>query len=84
MGEDAHEPLVPLRPCRIRFVFASGVASEAPVPGGLLLMLAMLFAYPRVHSGVHYPSGVLAGAVIGVALSPLAVAVIERYRAAAP
>jgi membrane-associated phospholipid phosphatase len=65
------------------FAFASGVASEAPVPGGLLLVLAMLVAYSRVHTGVHYPSDVVAGAVIGVALSPVAVAVAERCRASA-
>ena len=66
------------------FAFACGVASEAPVPGGVLAVLAGLVAYSRVHTGVHYPSDVLAGAVIGVALSPVAVAATERYRASAP
>jgi membrane-associated phospholipid phosphatase len=66
------------------FAFASGVASEAPVPGGLLLALAMLVAYSRVHTGVHYPSDVVAGAVIGVALSPIAAAVTETCRASEP
>jgi membrane-associated phospholipid phosphatase len=66
------------------FAFASGVASEAPVPGGFLAVLAGLVAYSRVHTGVHYPSDVLAGAVIGAALSPVALAVTERYRASAP
>ena len=66
------------------FAFASGVASEAPVPGGLLLMLATFVAYSRVHTGVHYPSDVVAGAGIGLALSSIAVAVTERYRASAP
>jgi undecaprenyl-diphosphatase len=66
------------------FAFASGVASEAPVPGGVLAVLAGLVAYSRVHTGVHYPSDVLAGAVIGAALSPVALAVTERYRASAP
>jgi undecaprenyl-diphosphatase len=66
------------------FAFASGVASEAPVPGGLLLMLAMLVAYSRLHTGVHYPSDVVTGAVIGVGLSSVAVAAIERFRASAP
>ena len=66
------------------FAFATGVASEAPLAGGLLTALAALVAYSRVHTGVHYPSDVVAGAVIGAALSPIAVAVTERYRAAAP
>jgi membrane-associated phospholipid phosphatase len=66
------------------FAFATGVASEAPVPGGLLTALATLVAYSRVHTGVHYPSDVVAGAVIGAALSPIAAAAAKRYRVAAP
>ena len=66
------------------FAFASGVAAEAPVPGGLLTVLAALVAYSRVHTGVHYPSDVVAGAVIGASLSPIAVVAANRYRAAAP
>jgi membrane-associated phospholipid phosphatase len=66
------------------FAFATGVASEAPLAGGLLAALAALVAYSRVHTGVHYPSDVGAGAVIGAALSPIAVAAVKRYRVAAP
>jgi membrane-associated phospholipid phosphatase len=66
------------------FAFATGVASEAPVPGGLLAVLAALVAYSRVHTGVHYPSDVVAGALIGAALSPIAVSAAERHRVAAP
>ena len=55
--------------------------SEVPVPGGLLTALAALVAYSRVHTGVHYPSDVVVGAVIGAALSPIAVSAAERYRA---
>ena len=66
------------------FAFATGVASEAPVPGGLLTALAALVAYARVHTGVHYPSDVVAGAVIGAGLSPIAVAAVKRCRVAAP
>ena len=36
------------------------------------------------RGGVHYPSDVVAGAVIGLALSSIAVAVTERYRGSAP
>ena len=64
--------------------FATGVASEAPVPGSLLAVLAALVGYSRVHTGVHYPSDVVAGAVIGAALSPIAVAAAKRYRVAEP
>ena len=66
------------------FAFATGVASAAPVPGGLLTALAALVAYSRVHTGVHYPSDVVAGAFIGAGLSPIAVAAVKRCRVAAP
>jgi membrane-associated phospholipid phosphatase len=66
------------------FAFATGVASAAPVPGGLLTALAALVAYSRVHTGVHHPSDVVAGAVIGAGLSPIAVAAVKRCRVAAP
>jgi membrane-associated phospholipid phosphatase len=66
------------------FAFATGVATEAPLAGGLLTALAALVAYSRVHTGVHYPSDVVAGAVIGAALSPIATAAAKRYRVAAP
>jgi undecaprenyl-diphosphatase len=66
------------------FAFATGVSSAAPVPGGLLTALAALVAYSRVHTGVHHPSDVVAGAVIGAGLSPIAVAAVKRCRVAAP
>jgi membrane-associated phospholipid phosphatase len=36
-----------------------------------LRALAALVAYSRVHTGVHYPGDVLAGALIGTALAQL-------------
>jgi membrane-associated phospholipid phosphatase len=66
------------------FAFASGVTSEAPGPGAALTALAALVAYSRVHTGVHYPADVVVGALIGGALSPIAVAAARQYRVAAP
>ena len=45
--------------------FAGGVGSVLPAAGIPLHALAALVAYSRVHTGVHYPGDVLAGAVIG-------------------
>jgi len=45
--------------------FAGGVGSVLPAAGIPLHTLAALVAYSRVHTGVHYPGDVLAGAVIG-------------------
>jgi membrane-associated phospholipid phosphatase len=45
--------------------FAGGVGSVLPTAGVPLHLLAALVGYSRVHTGVHYPGDVLAGAVIG-------------------
>jgi undecaprenyl-diphosphatase len=62
------------------FAFATGVAGTSPAAGVPLAALAALVAYSRVHTGVHYPLDVVAGAVTGMALAPLAVAVADRRR----
>jgi undecaprenyl-diphosphatase len=62
------------------FAFASGVSSAWPQCGVPLGVVASLVAYSRVHTGVHYASDTIAGTVSGVALAPVAVAVVERRR----
>jgi membrane-associated phospholipid phosphatase len=54
------------------FAFATGVAHVLPAAGFPLRGLAALVAYSRVHTGVHYPSDVLAGAMLGGGLSQAA------------
>ena len=49
--------------------FAGGVGSVLPAAGVPLHALAALVAYSRVHTGVHYPGDVLAGAVIGAMIA---------------
>jgi undecaprenyl-diphosphatase len=49
--------------------FASGAGQVLPVASVPLHILAALVAYSRVHTGVHYPSDVLAGAVLGSVVS---------------
>jgi diacylglycerol kinase family enzyme/membrane-associated phospholipid phosphatase len=51
------------------FAFATGVALEKPVVGVPLLGAAAAMAYSRVYVGVHYPSDVIAGAVIGAGMA---------------
>jgi len=53
------------------FAFATGVGHVSPAAAIPLRALAALVAYSRVHTGVHYPGDVLAGALIGTTLAQL-------------
>ena len=48
------------------FAFATAACTELPVLAPALVPLAGAVAYSRVHTGVHYPSDVAAGAGIGI------------------
>ena len=54
------------------FAFAAGASAELPVLAPALLPLAGAVGYSRVHTGVHYPSDVAAGAAIGIGSGLLA------------
>ncbi len=47
------------------FAFATGVASQLPWAAAPLGLLAAAVGYSRVHTGVHYPGDVVAGALLG-------------------
>jgi undecaprenyl-diphosphatase len=53
------------------FAFAAGAAGAQPMLSAPLRALATLVGYSRVHTGVHYPADVLAGAFIGVSAAEL-------------
>jgi undecaprenyl-diphosphatase len=53
------------------FAFATGVGNILPREAVPLHALAALVAYSRVHTGVHYPVDVIAGAVVGTAVAQL-------------
>ncbi len=48
------------------FAFTAGACTELPVLATVLVPLAGVVAYSRVHTGVHYPSDVAAGIGIGI------------------
>ncbi|HET6870630.1 MAG TPA: phosphatase PAP2 family protein [Solirubrobacteraceae bacterium] len=58
--------------------FASGVARELPLAGVPLQALAALVGYSRVHTGVHYPGDVVAGALLGAGIADVATSVVIR------
>lgn len=57
--------------------FASAVGMELPAAALPLGMLAWAVGYSRVHTGVHYPGDVAAGAVVGLASAAAALAVVD-------
>jgi membrane-associated phospholipid phosphatase len=62
------------------FAFATGVgevSSGAAIP---LRAMAVAVAYSRVHTGVHYPADVIAGALTGVTLGELTARVLRHRR----
>jgi membrane-associated phospholipid phosphatase len=53
------------------FAFATGVGRSLPHVATPLRALAAVVAYSRVHTGVHYPGDVVAGSLLGAALSQI-------------
>jgi membrane-associated phospholipid phosphatase len=60
------------------FAFAQGVAHVSPTAAIPLRGVAALVAYTRVHTGVHYPGDVIAGALIGVTLAEVTTRALDR------
>ena len=63
------------------FAFATGVGAVLPGAAIPLRALAVTVAYSRVHTGVHYPGDVIAGALTGVTLAELTGRAISAYAA---
>jgi membrane-associated phospholipid phosphatase len=54
------------------FAFVTGACAELPMLAPALVPLAGAVAYSRVHTGVHHPSDVAAGVVVGIGSGLLA------------
>ena len=63
------------------FAFATGVGHALPPAAIPLRGLAALVAYSRVHTGVHYPVDVIAGALTGTVLAQLTTHALDRRAA---
>lgn len=51
------------------FAFATFVSAFFPAARGFLYFIAVLICYSRVYNGVHYPSDVLGGALLGTLIA---------------
>jgi len=63
------------------FAFAAGVGHVLPPAAIPLHALAALVAYSRVHTGVHYPGDVVAGALMGTTLAQITTHALDRFTA---
>jgi undecaprenyl-diphosphatase len=63
------------------FAFAAGVGRVMPPAAVPLHALAAAVAYSRVHTGVHYPGDVVAGAVSGTVVAQLTTHALDRRAA---
>ena len=61
--------------------FAAGVGNRLPVVGVPLHALAGVVAYSQVHTGVHHPSDVVVGSVLGTVLAQLTTRALEHLHA---
>lgn len=59
------------------FAFASAVGRDLPWAGVPLRGLAALVGYSRVHTGVHYPGDVIAGALIGAVIADVSADTVD-------
>jgi membrane-associated phospholipid phosphatase len=63
----------------VAFAFATGVGNRLPVVAGPLHALAGVVAYSRVHTGVHHPSDVEVGSVLGTVLAQLTTRTLDHF-----
>jgi undecaprenyl-diphosphatase len=62
------------------FAFATGVGNSLPLVAVPLHAAAGVVAYSRVHTGVHHPSDVVVGSVLGTILAQLTTRMLDRHR----
>ena len=61
------------------FAFATGVGSALPREAIPIRVLAAAVAYSRVHTGAHYPSDAIAGALLGTMLAQVTSHALARW-----
>ena len=64
------------------FAFSTAAGAGAPELDAALRLAATVVAYSRLHTGVHYPGDVVAGALIGAGMGSLTHHLARRIRLA--
>ena len=68
----------PANPAVVGFALAAGIWSGNRRMGAVAFTLASLWGFARVYAGVAYPSDVLFGAVLGIAVTLVVSAALHR------
>lgn len=66
------------------FAFAFFMSAFIPKGRRWLYFIASLIAFSRVYNGVHYPSDILVGAVLGVSVSAMGLYILRNWVLKAP
>jgi undecaprenyl-diphosphatase len=77
-----YEPTVssfPSVPAAVTFAFALGIYLQNKKTGAVLFCMAALMSLARIYIGIHYPSDILAGATIGVAITFICSRILRRF-----
>lgn len=61
------------------FAFALAMSFLFPVGRVLFYLLAVLIAFSRVYNGVHYPSDVILGAILGLAMASVYILILKKW-----
>ncbi len=80
IGDRPHDASFPSGHAANAFAGASCLSGLVPQARVVWWTLSVAIAYSRVYVGVHYPSDVIAGALLGVACAVVARAIIAAAR----
>jgi undecaprenyl-diphosphatase len=79
-----HDPSMPSGHAMMAFAGAVVLAAVLPRARWALLALAAGVALSRVYLGVHFPSDVIVGAVLGAAIGAAGVRLLRRFEPSLP